>query len=81
MDIHYDKDTNNVNMSFELPGLQKEDVSIDVHNDVLTVSGEDKISSERTEGGYVIRERRYGKFSRSLSLPQGLKVGTSLIAV
>jgi HSP20 family protein len=74
MDVHYDKDTNNVNVTFELPGLQKEDVSIDVHNNVLTVSGEDKTTSERSEGGYVIRERRYGKFSRSLSLPQGLKV-------
>ena len=72
--MHYDKDTNNVNVTFELPGLQKEDVSIDVHNNVLTVSGEDRTSSERSEGGYVIRERRYGKFSRSLSLPQSVKV-------
>ena len=74
MDVHHDKDTNNTSVTFELPGLQKEDVSIDVHNNVLTVSGEDKASSERSEGGYVIRERRYGKFARSLSLPQGLKV-------
>ncbi|KAI0000642.1 HSP20-like chaperone [Russula compacta] len=73
MDVHYDKDTNNVNVNFELPGLQKEDVSIDVHNNVLTVSGQNKASSERSEGGYAIRERRYGKFTRSLSLPQGLK--------
>jgi HSP20 family protein len=79
MDVHYDKDTNNVNVTFELAGLQKEDVSIDVHNNVLTVSGEDKASSERSEGGYVIRERHYGKFSRSLSLPEGLKVSTSAI--
>jgi len=77
MDVHYDKDTNNVSVTFELAGFQKEDVSIDVHNNVLTVSGEDKTSSsERNEGGYVIRERRYGKFSRSLSLPEGLKVRT-----
>ena len=74
--MHFDKETNNVNVTFELPGLQKKDVSIDVHNDVLTVSGEDKTFSERSEGGYVVRERRYGKFSRSLSLPHGLKVGT-----
>ncbi len=79
MDVHYDKDTNNINVTFELPGLQKEDVSIDVHDNVLTVSGEDKKYSERSEGGYVIRERRYGKFARSLSLPQGLKVSTSEI--
>ena len=74
MDIHYDKATNNVNVTFDLPGLQKEDVSIDVHNNILTVSGENNASSERTEGGYVVRERRYGKFARSVSLPQGLKV-------
>ena len=76
--MHYDKDTDNVNVTFELPGLQKEDVSVDVHNNVLTVSGEDKTSSEHSEGGYVIRERRYGKFLRSLSLPQGLKVSELL---
>jgi HSP20 family protein len=76
MDMHYDKNTNTVSVTFELAGLQKEDVSIEVHNNVLTVSGEDKTSSERSEGGYVTRERRYGKFSRSLSLPQGLKVST-----
>jgi HSP20 family molecular chaperone IbpA len=79
MDVHYDKDTNNINVAFELAGLKKEDVSIDVHSNVLTVSGEDKTSSERSEGGYVIRERRYGKFSRSLSLPQGVKVSTSVM--
>ena len=60
--------------SFELPGLKKEDVNIDVHNSVLTVSGETKISSEHDENGYVVRERRYGKFSRSIGLPQGVKV-------
>jgi HSP20 family protein len=75
--VHCDENTNNINVTFDLPGLQKENVSIDVHNNVLTVSGEDRSSSERSEGGYVIRERRYGKFARSLSLPQGVKVSTS----
>ena len=74
MDIHYDNDTNNVSVAFELPGLQKEEVSINVHSNVLTVSGETRTSSERNEGGYVVRERRHGKFTRSLQLPQGLKV-------
>ncbi|KAI0263202.1 small heat shock protein [Gloeopeniophorella convolvens] len=73
MDVHHDDKSNAVTVSFELPGMQKEDVAIDVHNNVLTVSGETKHSSERNEDGYAIRERRFGKFSRSLSLPQGLK--------
>lgn len=60
--------------TFELPGLSKENVQIDVHNNVLTVSGESKISSERDENGYAVRERRFGRFSRAIPLPQGVKV-------
>ncbi|KAH9060670.1 HSP20-like chaperone [Lactarius vividus] len=78
MDIHHDDKSNTVCATFELPGLQKEDVSIDVNNNILTVSGETKESTERNEEGYTLRERRYGKFSRSLSLPQGLKVSRNL---
>lgn len=74
MDVHEDPKSNTVTATFELPGLKKEDVSIDVQDNVLTVSGESKISSERDENGYAVRERRYGKFSRTLALPQGAKV-------
>ena len=74
MDVHEDKENNLVHATFELPGLKKEDVNIDVHNNRLTISGETKISTERDENGYAVRERRYGKFSRSLALPQGIKV-------
>lgn len=74
--MHEDKEKNLVTATFELPGLKKEDISIDVHNNVLTVSGETKASEERTENGYVVKERRYGKFSRSLPVPEGIKVCT-----
>lgn len=74
MDVHEDAEKNIVSATFELPGMTKEDVNIDVHNDVLTISGETKVSSERDENGYAVRERRFGKFSRSISLPQGIKV-------
>jgi HSP20 family protein len=74
LDIHHDEKTNAVTATFELPGLHKKDVQIDIHNNILTVSGETKESSERNEEGYTLRERRSGKFSRSLSLPQGVKV-------
>ncbi|KAG5647248.1 hypothetical protein DXG03_000783 [Asterophora parasitica] len=73
MDLHENSDNNGVTATFELPGLRKEDVQIDVHNGRLTVSGESKISSEHDEHGYAVRERRYGKFSRTLQLPQGVK--------
>ncbi|GJE93195.1 Hsp20/alpha crystallin family protein [Phanerochaete sordida] len=73
MDVHEDEKSNTVTATFELPGLKKEDVNIDVRNDVLTVSGETKVSSERDENGYAVRERRFGRFSRSIPLPQGIK--------
>ncbi|KAI0632622.1 HSP20-like chaperone [Trametes polyzona] len=73
LDLHEDQEKNLVTATFELPGLSKENVQIDVRDNVLTVSGESTISSERDEKGYSVRERRYGKFSRSLPLPQGIK--------
>ncbi|KAG7089075.1 hypothetical protein E1B28_010785 [Marasmius oreades] len=72
MDLHENTEKNTVTASFELPGLKKEDVNIDVHDGRLTVSGETKISEEHTQDGYAVRERRFGKFSRTLKLPQGV---------
>lgn len=74
MDVHEDEKSNTVTATFELPGLKKEDVSIDVCSGLLTVSGESRLASERDEHGYAVRERRYGRFARSIPLPQGVKV-------
>ncbi len=56
----------------ELPGVKQEDVDITFENNVLTISGERKAEQEEERGGYHVRERRYGSFSRSLALPEGL---------
>ncbi|KAF4616557.1 hypothetical protein D9613_008557 [Agrocybe pediades] len=73
MDLSEDSTKNLVTATFEVPGLKKDDVQIDVNNNRLTVSGEAQKSSEHDEGGYAVRERRYGRFSRTLQLPQGVK--------
>lgn len=54
----------------ELPGMKRDDVDITFHNGVLTVSGERKEEEETKEEGYLIRERRYGSFRRSMTLPE-----------
>lgn len=74
MDLHEDAEKNIVTAVFELPGTKKEDVALDVHNGRLTVSAETRSSDERAEHGYAIRERRSGKYSRTLQLPQGIEV-------
>ncbi|KAH0828176.1 small heat shock protein [Lanmaoa asiatica] len=73
LDLHESKDTNTVMATFELPGLTSEGVAIDVHQNRLTVSGESASSDSQEEGNYIVRERRSGKFSRTLQLPMGTK--------
>ncbi|KAF9259864.1 HSP20-like chaperone [Marasmius fiardii PR-910] len=73
MDLHENDEKNIVTASFELPGMKKEDVNIDIRDGRLTVSGETKISEEHEKDGYAVRERRFGKFSRTLQLPRGVK--------
>ena len=55
----------------ELPGVKQEDVDVTFHNGVLTISGERKAEREKEGSGYYVRERRYGSFRRSMTLPQG----------
>jgi HSP20 family protein len=80
MDLHEDTQNNTVTATFEFPGVSKENVSIDMQNGSLTVTAENKIASEHDENGYTVRERRWGKFSRTLQLPQGIKVCQSVIS-
>jgi HSP20 family protein len=56
----------------ELPGVEPDDVNITLHNGVLTISGERKAEEQREGSGYYVRERRYGSFRRSMTLPQGV---------
>jgi HSP20 family protein len=56
----------------DLPGLKEEDVSIEVEENVLTVSGEREAEHEDKREGYVRVERSYGSFRRSLTLPEGV---------
>lgn len=56
----------------DVPGIEPDDVKIEVEDDVLTVSGEHTEEKEEKEKHYVRRERRFGSFSRSLNLPAGV---------
>ena len=56
----------------DLPGLTREDVSIDVKDRVLVVSGERKAEHSADVGGVHRAERSYGSFARSLTLPGGI---------
>jgi HSP20 family protein len=53
----------------ELPEMKKEDIKINVHDDVLTISGERKYEKEEKGKKYHRVERAYGSFLRSFTLP------------
>jgi HSP20 family protein len=68
LDIHEAKDRFVV--AVELPGIDPKDVDVSVEDSTLTVRGERRFSEELDDENYHRVERRYGSFSRSLTLPK-----------
>ena len=59
--------------AFDLPGVTEDKISVEFEDGMLTVSA-DRERTEQTEGDKFYRyERRFGTFSRTLGLPQGVK--------
>ncbi|MGD8862482.1 MAG: Hsp20/alpha crystallin family protein [Myxococcales bacterium] len=56
----------------ELPGMDKDDIQLNVEGDVLTIRGEKKNEEEKKEQGVFRTERYYGYFQRSIPLPRGI---------
>ena len=56
----------------DLPGMGEDDVSIEINDNVLTVSGERREEQEHQGQGWHRVERTFGRFSRSLALPEGV---------
>jgi HSP20 family protein len=56
----------------DLPGLDDDDVNIQLEDNMLTISGERKTQHEQNEEGYYRIERAFGNFTRSLTLPDGV---------
>ena len=52
----------------DLPGFQKEEISLDLKGDVLTVTAHHQEEKEAHTGRYLCRERRYGDFARSFDV-------------
>jgi len=59
----------------DLPAVKKEDVSVTIENDVLTIAGERKFDKVEDSERVHRRESAHGVFSRSLSLPENANAG------
>lgn len=56
----------------ELAGVTEEDIDVSVSGGILMISGERKNDTRDEDVGYYVRERSYGNFRRSMTLPEGV---------
>ncbi len=61
-----------IEVSAEMPGLERKDVEISIDDDVLTIRGEKKIEESQKDKNVQHSERSYGVFVRMLQLPPGV---------
>lgn len=76
LDISEDREA--ITVTAELPGIKKEDVKIQLENGVLSIAGEKSEESEKKEKTMHRIERRYGSFSRSITLPSRVNFDASV---
>jgi HSP20 family protein len=61
-------------ISAEMPGINKESIKVSFENNVLSITAEKKHEKKNESENYLIRERRYGSYTRSIPVPNGVKL-------
>ncbi|MEQ1896452.1 MAG: Hsp20/alpha crystallin family protein [Vicinamibacterales bacterium] len=62
-----------LHVKVDLPGLKKEEISVELDDGMLTISGERTHEVEKERSAWTRSERTYGAFSRSIPVPDGVK--------
>jgi HSP20 family protein len=66
-----------VTVRCDLPGMNKDDIKVELKDEILTISGERHEEKKDERDGYYRSERSYGSFYRQLPLPPGVKTDTA----
>jgi len=66
------RDNGHLVVRAEVPGIRPEEIDITFDSGMLTISGKHEETSEEKDKEFVRRERRYGAFSRTMALPEGV---------
>jgi HSP20 family protein len=69
--IEVSQQNNELIIHADLPGLNKDDVKVEVTDDAVTIQGERHREREEERGGVYRSERSYGSFYRAIPLPEG----------
>ena len=57
----------------ELPGINQKEIDVKIDNNILTIKGKKEDTKEKKDKNYHLRERYYGTFQRSISLPSNIE--------
>lgn len=68
MDLVENKD--HFKIEVEMPGLDEKDIKVSICDNLLTIVGEKSLSKKDVKKNFIDREIRYGRYERSISLPQ-----------
>jgi HSP20 family protein len=69
MEMH--QDDHDLIIRVDLPGMKKDDIKVDVTGDAIAIEGERRQEQKSETGGIYRTERSYGKFCRTIPLPEG----------
>lgn len=68
--VNIEESKDDIRLTFEVPGMDREDLKITVHDGVLTLSGKREFKQDSDERNWVRQEMYTGEFSRSFTLPE-----------
>ena len=67
--VNVSETADEIRVEAELPGMDAKDVDVNVHGDLLTITGERTFTDEQKDRNFHRVERRYGRFTRTMQLP------------
>jgi HSP20 family protein len=70
--VNVEEQEDRFEITADVPGMKKEEIDIEVRDNVLTIKGERKLEKEEENTNYHICERSYGTFQRAFTLPENV---------
>ena len=71
--VDVEEDEKLIRVKAEVPGIDEKDLDVKIEDGILTISGEKKEEKKEEKKNYIFSERKFGSFSRSIGLPEGIK--------
>lgn len=75
--VDVDEDDKSIHIRAEIPGIDEKDINVTLEDNVLTITGEKKEERKEENKRYIVAERKFGSFKRSITLPAEVKADSA----